>query len=143
MNKGRVINLAYYGLVILILLVSWYTLASSDDAENPNAGMMLKLAMALAVVAVIAAVFAFVVNIIRNFGESKNMVIGLLAMIVIIGIAYSMASSEVFLPPTQEPVAADFAASRWSGAGLITTGIVAALTVAASLFFGIKNILNN
>jgi hypothetical protein len=145
MNTEKLFRYIYYGVIFLILIIAIVMLVNgpTEPAADVEAGTLLKMAMGLAYTVAIAAIVAFVLNIVRNFNESKGLVIGLVVLLVVFGIGYAMAKPDLLYAVTEfEPTDADRSLSRITGAGLKATFIIGGLTILASIYFGVKNILS-
>lgn len=145
MNNERLIRIGYYGIIFVVIIIAIFSLVTgpSEPDSEVRADMLLQMARVLALVVVIAAAASFIVNIVRNFNESKGLVIGLVVLLIIFGIGYALATPDLLDAVTElEPTDADRAVSKLTGAGLKSTLIVGGLTILASIYFGIKNVLN-
>ena len=97
MNTEKLFRYIYYGVIFLILIIAIVMLVNgpTEPAADVEAGTLLKMAMGLAYTVAIAAIVAFVLNIVRNFNESKGLVIGLVVLLVVFGIGYAMAKPDL------------------------------------------------
>jgi cytochrome bd-type quinol oxidase subunit 2 len=142
MDTKKLIRIGYYAVIFIVLIIAVVILLTADD-EDTAVNMALKFGAVLMVIAAIGAIGTFVYNVALNFRESKGLVIGVVALLVIFGIGYSMANPDLLSSITDvDPTAADRSLSKMTGAGLKSTVIIGALTVLASIYFGVKNIFN-
>jgi hypothetical protein len=142
MDTKKLIRIGYYALIFVVLLIAVYILISGTE-DDAQVDMALTFGAILILIAAVAALGAFVYNIILNFNESKGLVIGLGVMIIVVAIGYMMATPDLLDSITNvDPTDADRSLSKWTGAGLKSTFIFGILAVLASIYFGVKNILN-
>lgn len=150
MNTDRIVRLSYYGVFLVVLVIALVTLLNGGSTENPipmedRVNTLLRMAYVLGYIVVAVALGAFVYNIVRNFKESKGLVIGVVVLALVFVIAYTMAVPDLLEAITKgerAATSADEMLSKMTGAGLITTMIVGALTILSALVFSFRNIFN-
>lgn len=151
MEKTRKITtIILWVLMILSIVLFAYMVVSIDDESNPGAKAIQAITMNLnwsIVLFLIATVVALVFALVQMFGE-KSKAIGAVITIaifaVILGVSYSLSSSEIPVFYGVEKFVADGtlseSISRWVDTGLFVTYILFAGAFLSILGFGATSI---
>lgn len=93
MNIAQIVRIASFVLMLvgLVMLVTVFT--SGEAAVGP----FIQLGYWSAVLTSLAAIVFAIVNLFKDIKKAKNSLIGLVALIVILGIAYGMSSGADFM----------------------------------------------
>ncbi|HSV76299.1 MAG TPA: hypothetical protein VLH37_04625 [Bacteroidales bacterium] len=83
----------------------------------------------LVVLAVVSTVLFGVTQIVRNFKKAKGALVGMIVLVVIVVIAFAISTGEPYPAFGVGPNA-----SRWIGAGITTTFILAGLGLVAAVY---------
>ena len=125
-------NLEYmlYGLLGLSVLLSLLFYV-----ELIGETMLLNWAYGLILVSALAAIIFPIIYLIQNPTNAKGALIAVLALAVVAGISYGLASDEVLLK--YEKYGVDESTSRNVGMGIIATYILGALSSGLIICFGV------
>lgn len=134
MNKKlfSIILMALLGLST-ILSILFFVGAISE-------GIIIMWCYVLFAIATIAALVFPIINMIQNPKGAKDALIGVVALLVVCGIGYALASSEEFLT-LDGKVLASASASKFSEAGLIAFYIMGAAAIVAVIYAEVSKTL--
>lgn len=133
MNAERISTLVMYALLAIGGLV--LVLGILGESYDP----MLHVSYFYFIVAIVGALFSTVMGALAKPGSFKGSIVGILAMLAIVGISYALSSGEVM---SYYPQGVTEGASKWSEAGLYTLYVLFFLTIGVIIYSGISKFLN-
>lgn len=149
-KKGKITSIVLWVLMLVSIVLFVYMIVSIDDESNPGAKAVQIITLNLNwtyVLFAIAAASALIFAIIQILGDKAKIVSSLVALVIlaaVVGIAYSLASSEIPNFFGVDKFVANGSLnetiSRWVGTGLYVVYILfgaAALSIAG---FGAFNV---
>jgi hypothetical protein len=120
-------------LVISIISLIMFVIMSGQ--ETPKVSGMLSISYVLFFIAAAAAILFSVINLVSDIKNAMTSLIGGAALVLIIGISYSMASDDVINNTVVE-------GSRWAETGLISVYILSAVAVLAIIAGSVKKLIS-
>lgn len=93
----------------------------------------------LLTIAILAAVVFAVVGLVSNPKGARGALIGIVALVIVIGIAYAVAGDEML--PKYEAFIDSPSESKWISAGLISFYILGGLAILATVFSSINRVI--
>jgi len=127
------IRWAYYLLVLLLVVISAFGLFGGNVDMGVNIG--LNLALGLLGVGVLVAIAGFVIQIKNNPQNSRKSLLSIGILVVLCGICYALASSEITDLYVNNGLD-NPAASKRVGGGLLLAYVLGTVAILVGVFFG-------
>lgn len=142
-KTGKILNITLYVLIGISVVLGIFFVFIKDIPSDPEVPAVADITMLhmfwayfLLIAAAIIAIAAPIIYVILNPAKAKPILMGIIAFVVLGGIAYLLASSGTDAPVYDKfEISAD--ASKRVGTGLIATYILGILAVGVTLFSGI------
>lgn len=125
--------------IVMIVLLLTGALAFFVGLIGESYEFMIMLAYIYSGVTIVGALAGAVTGAMAKPDSIKGSAIGIVAMLVVIGISYGMASGEVL---SNYPEGTTETAVRWSGAGLYMLYILTGLSILAIVYSGVARVIN-
>ncbi|CAI8263981.1 MAG: hypothetical protein CNE98_01270 [Bacteroidetes bacterium MED-G17] len=128
------IRWAYYLVVLLLVLISAFGLFGKNINMGANVG--LNLAFGLLAVGTLVAIAGFAIQLKNNPQNSRKSLMGIGIIVILCGICYAFASSEVtelYINNGLESASA----SKRVGGGLLLTYILGSIAIVVSILSGL------
>lgn len=118
------------GISTLLALLWMFDIVSED--------LLIRWCYLLMIVTTLAVLAFSLMNTLGNIKKAKNTLIGVIALIVVLGISYAVASSEV---PSKYVLTLTEGTSKMVGAGIISFYILLVISVVAAIGSGVMKML--
>ncbi|MBN2669239.1 MAG: hypothetical protein JXR60_08410 [Bacteroidales bacterium] len=127
---------ALLGISVVMILIFFFggtdvaTFANEKDYTYPSfTDNIIYWTYALFLVATVSAVLFSVYLVVSDFKKAKNALIGVGALLVVVGIAYAMASDVIPTFYNADKFNITESVSKWVGTGLFTTYLLGGIAV--------------
>jgi hypothetical protein len=125
--------------IVMVVFLLGGAIAFFAGMLGESYGLMIYLSYIYGAIAIIGALAGAVMGAMAKPDSIKGSAIGIIAMLVILGVSYALASGEVM---TYYPEGTTSNAVRWSGTGLYMLYILTILSVLSIVYSGVAKILN-
>ena len=137
---GIIGNVVKFGLGIGGMILCFMILFNGvDDGGDSLVDVAINISIAAIVIAFAIAVLFAVYYFVTNIKSSKGAMIGIVALLVVVGISYSLASGNLMAGWAKDGVTESI--SKWSGAGIYAFLILTGVAVVAALFSEVSKII--
>ncbi len=145
-DKGEMIKMIYYGVIALLVIIGFYKVFShtTEEIEGDNSivNLLINQGKIYAYIAFGLTIAAAIFGLITHFKQSIWALVGIGALLVIFGIAWSMSSTgdNAFLESFGSDISINGTESRLSEAGLKTMFILGGLGIIGAVASGVKSL---
>ncbi|MEM9681462.1 MAG: hypothetical protein AAF901_14155 [Bacteroidota bacterium] len=156
MKLSKILSSVVLGVGILGAIL-WYVMSSSIsdlmdqngvsearelplDVAESSVTPLYSLTLIIFIVTIVATLITVVSTLLKNPSGLKNTAIGVVAFLLVIGIAY-LGLAQGVETPLKDGEVLSAGGSKWVGAGLYTFYILAAVAVGLMFFSGIKKLI--
>ena len=133
-------NNKLFSTILIALLGLSAVLSILFFAGVVSEGLLITWCYILLAIAAVTAVVFPVITMAQNPKGAKNALIGVVALVVVVGISYALAGSEEYFT-LDGVLLADASTSKQSGAGLIAFYIMGAGAIGAVIFAEVSKML--